>query len=355
MSMQTVLKRFAHTCMALILAVVMICSLTAFSLDVSSFEDDSTLNLNYQVNSKPVADVQFDLYRIASMDESLQFTWTSDFKKYRITFDYKSEGALNDLANTLSGYIQRDSIVPYATDVTGENGIAIFSVLRPGMYLVCGHSYYADGYTYTPVPLIVFLPYTGEAGSWIHTADIDVKHERVPEPGDEELETVSKRVIKVWSGDNIATRPRSVTVQLLKDGKVSDTVVLNQENNWKHTWTDLDAKSVYRVVEMDVPDNYTVSVQQQGNVFIVTNSVEKDEPDIPTTPPDTPPDTDEPTVPPDTDGPTTTPDIEEPTPNTPIIPQTGLLWWPVPVLAAVGIFSLIMGMVFRRRERRDEK
>ena len=42
---------------------------------------------------------------------------------------------------------------------------------------------------------------------------------------------------------------------------------------------------------------------------------------------------------------TTTP----PPDNPPDVPQTGQLWWPVPILAAAGIFLLILGLRKNRR------
>ena len=37
------------------------------------------------------------------------------------------------------------------------------------------------------------------------------------------------------------------------------------------------------------------------------------------------------------------------TPGPPILPQTGMLWWPVPVLLCAGLLSLLIGISRRRR------
>ena len=34
-------------------------------------------------------------------------------------------------------------------------------------------------------------------------------------------------------------RPSEVVIELLKDGKLYDTVTLNEKNNWRHTWRGL--------------------------------------------------------------------------------------------------------------------
>jgi len=38
------------------------------------------------------------------------------------------------------------------------------------------------------------------------------------------------------------------------------------------------------------------------------------------------------------------------TPTPPSLPQTGQLWWPVPVLAAAGLFCLVLGLLRRRED-----
>ena len=49
------------------------------------------------------------------------------------------------------------------------------------------------------------------------------------------------------------------------------------------------------------------------------------------------------------------PDIEIPDEEPPLaeLPQTGLLWWPVPVLTAAGAASLVFGVFLRKKEGRD--
>ena len=37
------------------------------------------------------------------------------------------------------------------------------------------------------------------------------------------------------------------------------------------------------------------------------------------------------------------------------LPQTGQLWWPVPLLAMGGMMMLLLGIIYRRRSRGDEE
>lgn len=86
-------------------------------------------------------------------------------------------------------------------------------------------------------------------------------------------------VEKVWDDeDNLdKTRPVLVAVALRADGAVQETVTLNESNNWKHTFTDLDLYSdgkpvEYTVDEVTVPEGYEKEVTLSGTTFIIKNS-----------------------------------------------------------------------------------
>lgn len=84
-------------------------------------------------------------------------------------------------------------------------------------------------------------------------------------------------VRKVWNTSNNNTNhginlPKSITIELLLNDEVVDTVKLNNENEWKHTWTDLPKSDSYIVREINVPKGWTVTYQKEDNSFIVTNT-----------------------------------------------------------------------------------
>lgn len=83
-------------------------------------------------------------------------------------------------------------------------------------------------------------------------------------------EKISVSVNKKWElGKDGKTSP--VTIALLRNNNTVDTIVLNDRNNWKYTWTDLDADSVYTVIEHDVPEGFLAELSQKGNSFTITN------------------------------------------------------------------------------------
>lgn len=68
-------------------------------------------------------------------------------------------------------------------------------------------------------------------GSWKYSVTAEPKYTREKEntPGNS---TVTRRVLKVWK-DNKENRPKEITVQLIGDGKVVDTVKLSEGNSWR--------------------------------------------------------------------------------------------------------------------------
>lgn len=87
----------------------------------------------------------------------------------------------------------------------------------------------------------------------------------------EHLDKTKHTVQKVWVGDD-KNRPDSITVQLLRDGKVYKEAELNDDNHWAYTWTRLDESYEWTAVEKDVPDGYEVSYTNVGNLTVITNT-----------------------------------------------------------------------------------
>lgn len=195
------------------------------------------------------------------------------------------------------------------------------------VYKLTFHDKESAGLTFKPETVVVK----------IDDVIVHPKFDKHDEPGGPDDDTITRKVLKVWKDDsNEKERPKEVIVQLLRDGKVYDTVTLNKANNWRHTWNNLDASYRWTIVEKEL-DDYTVEVTREGITFVVTNTYTDD---IPDNPPPT--------------GPTTPTDPTPPKPGKPTLPQTGQLWWPVPVLTAAGLLLVIAGLL-RRRGAENEK
>ena len=111
-------------------------------------------------------------------------------------------------------------------------------------------------------------------------------------PAEPEKETVDVKVSKTWKDDNNAdlTRPSSVTVKLLADGKdTGKTIELSKATEWAGVfegldkYSDSDKEIKYTVEEVKVPEGYEAKVEgDMSKGFNITNSLVKEE-DVPPT------------------------------------------------------------------------
>ena len=91
-------------------------------------------------------------------------------------------------------------------------------------------------------------------------------------------------VRKVWSDGNANHADESITVNLLKDGRVERSQVLNTENGWAYTFDRLLEGHTWTVEETNVPADYTVSYSTAGTMTTITNTRNYTPPTPPTSP-----------------------------------------------------------------------
>ncbi len=321
-----------------IAAVLMLLPTHSFAAGLIDTAARTSLTVSFTLeDGTPAPGVEFRLYKVADMSANGTITVADTFAGYAIDFTGMEGEDWNRLVTTLQGYIAADGIQPAYKAVTDAQGAAVFADLPIGIYLAEGDIYHAHRQFITPAAFIIDLPkrVIAEDGSgdiWKYDVTADCKPDEIISDAEE----VEIEVLKVWKDDDYSGRPGEVTIELYDGTELYDTVVLNKENNWKHKWTGLYGGTTWTVKEKEVPQGYTVVVEQQGNRMVVNNS-------RPTPPP----------------APTPTPQPGEPTPTPPPtappkLPQTGMLWWPVPTLSAAGMILLLLG-ILRRRGAEDEE
>lgn len=370
-----------------------------------------SLTLNYKSNGKAIEGLKVRLYKVYNMTDAVRFQPTQNFldaygpkaegesgefqfdvnaKDWQIT---DSSGKVqidwNKMTTTLAGLIARDlasedtaakAPKPVAEGTSNSEGNVVFDTdqnteerLTAGLYLVIGEPKVDGRYTYTPQTFMVALPLLSSDDSWNYhvTADEKLQTNYDPPDGGGGGTTTAITVNKVWDDADAedVVRPESIRVQLLQNGNVYDTQTLSESNGWYYRWSGLSSSSHWQIAEVDVPDGYSVSVEQSNNSFIITNTAdtEIEEPEIPEGPgPSTDPgDPTEPTDPgtdiPDVDIPggpgdpgTDDPGIDIPDEGTPggDLPQTGVLWWPVQALTLAGIVFFSIGWLDYRRGKK---
>lgn len=317
-------KRTAAMLLA-VMAVLLLLPVQAFAAGSIDLNRDCNLTISYQDNGVSLVGAEFSIYRVADVDEGGELTATEAYSEFNVNIRGKNDSAWKTLASTLEGYVLRDSMAAADKGTTDSQGKLSFPTgekkLLPGLYLILGSRHTQNGRIYDAQPSMVLLPALDkEANEWNYKTEVNPKFESRPEPKDE---TVTRKVLKVWKDKgHEKNRPEKIQVQLLRDGKVFDTVTLKEENNWRHTWKDLDDAYRWTVVE-NKQEGYTVEISREGVTYVVTNTYAGKEPG-------------------------------KPTPGKPTLPQTGQLWWPVPLLAAAGMLLLVLGLL-RRRGASDEK
>ena len=331
----------------------MFCIGGAFAANASS--SGYSLTVKFETEAGSVPDAQFRLYYAMSSDGKL----CGDFADLNIEVgDLNSSENLNDLAYTLSSYAESGATKPLSEAKTNASGSAAFSDLSAGIYLVAGSSVQMNDILYTPKPFLVRIPGFDVDNKTVNDVIANVKYDRLVITS----ETVSRTVTKVWDDNDNTSRPKSVTVKLLQNGKSYDEVKLSSANNWTYTWSELPAESDWQIIEVNVPDDYTVTITLDGTVFTVLNKNDRYIPptsgNIDTTDssdngqlnPHNPSESQNPSNSPNPSNPPTPSEHQNlsNSQDSPKLPQTGQLWWPVPVLIALGALLLLIGVIITR-------
>lgn len=271
------------------------------------------------VNQKPISDAEFTIYRVADAYDSgynLAYTFTNDFVNCGISLDNLSQEGLE---THLSAYADEHGFSGETSKTTDARGLATFSNLGTGLYLV-RQTKTISGY-YATNPFLVSVPMTINS-KWVYDVDASPKAETNPDS----QKTTQLTVNKVWVNNGLAV-PDAVTVALLRDGITYKTVMLNQANNWSFAWQGLDTAYTWTAAELDVSDGYTVSYSANSSIVTITNTSTVEIPETPT-----------------------------PKRPTSTLIQTGQLNWPIPVLAGLGILLVTVGwaLVLAKKKKRHD-
>ncbi len=242
-----------------------------------------------------VSGAEITLYKVAdagNRNSNLHFTFTDAFADFGGTPEKLQDAAA---IWRLADYTAEQNVNGQTLRTDG-NGFLCFENLSLGLYLAV-QSGSVQGYSDCS-PFLVSLP-TESDNEWMY--DIDAT------PKTDVVRLIDITVQKAWN-DNGKDRPESVTVQLLRNDTVIDTVSLNEQNGWCYTWADQPKSDMYSVKEINIPKGYTATYQQNGFTFTVT--------------------------------------------NTSTLIQTGQLKWPIPVLAGAGLLLFAGGWILYSKGKR---
>ena len=289
------------------------------------------LHLSYRDDTEAVIpDLAVSLYRAAQFDSDGEAELTPEFSGYGLDVQELSDNP--DAALRLAEYVQRDALTPTYTDRTDADGKLDFEGISTGIYLVVSDSI-SDGRTVLKTqPLLLSLPMIDDR-SGVYAYDVTA----TPKPERTRVER-DMHVVVIWRDKGFSGRPEKVTVELYRDGELFDTQQVGADTGWRYTWSYVDDTALTRGSEYTDADNYTdatgepkdhllsgehswyvvergadgytvtYAVRPSYNTFVIINT--------------------------------------RTVPQIPDLPQTGQLWWPVPILASAGVVLFFCG---RRR------
>ena len=245
-----------------------------------------------------IENAELGIYHIADASEeshNLVFNYTEKYKKCsadlsNLTLDNITEEVIKCTNNQEPDYKK----------MTNESGQVKFKDLKLGLYLVKQENR-IKGYSVIDSYLIMIPEVIDDKWTYDITSN----------PKTEIYKTIDLIVKKEWNKQNEKTKlPEYVTIELLKNNEVIDTIKLSKENDWTYTWLDIEKSDKYSVQEIDIPDGYTATYKNDGYTFIVT--------------------------------------------NTDKLPQTGQLKWPIAILSITGLLFISIGIYNIKRETNEK-
>ena len=250
-------------------------------------ENECSLTVSYCCGETAFSGIQVKLYRIAEVSADFRYTLAQSFAASGLILDgIRTSGEWDVVRSTLEAHILAYNIAPEFTSVTNKDGQVSFESLKTGMYLAIVNQVEQDDLHYRFDSALIALPGLGSDDRWQYQVSVNAKGEVLP-PVDPD-EKIEFKVLKLWKGDEGGSdRPESVEVEIFRDGISYEKVVLSEEKHWSYTWSAKDDGANWSVVERNVPQGYTMTVEERQSTFVLTNTWTPTYPDDPDKPPQT--------------------------------------------------------------------
>ncbi|MCL2338073.1 MAG: hypothetical protein FWC60_11720 [Firmicutes bacterium] len=286
--------------------IVLLCSAlsgSAYAVDFSRTDDVLTIELVY--GGQALSGIKVGAYLVATVEEvngAPKYTLISSLAPSQVAVP--SDGVMTaaenkNLAQALAAYVKANNIAQTVQTSNGQGQVS-FSGLRSGLYLVSQTD--ADSADYLVTPFLVPLPYNGDHG-WSYLVSAAPKTEPKPPPP------------KPPVPPNPPNPPGGGGGTPWDDGGGDDIISYNPPGGpanppgFTEPWGPMTPLSIDGGNGTDIPDS--------ADVFAV--------PEAPAAPPAS---------------------------SVLILPQTGLLRWPIPVLCGMGTLFVLLGLLIIQKERK---
>ena len=275
--------------------LVLTCSYTVFAEEYNpDLTGSISVTLTDKKQNEAIVGAELSVYYVATVllddDGNLMYDYTDDFKQFDTAIDD------TELATKLDAFVSQHN-VPSTKITTNIDGTALCNGLPLGLYFI-KQTGAVEGFA-PCTPFLVTVP-NEKDGEYLYKVNAS--------PKTEVARLVSITIKKVWNTDKSTEAAESVTVQLLKNGSVVKTAILNAQNNWQITYADMPESDTYSIKEVNIPKGFTATYKQEDYVFTVT--------------------------------------------NTSTLIQTGQLIWPIPVLAISGMLLIAVGIILLQKKRK---
>lgn len=174
----------AAAAVALVLAALAALALSpakaqaAVAVDVDA---PASLELSLTSGGEAASGVAFSIYRVAEVAFTGELTPVSPFAGYGISFEDDTAEGWAAMAQSLNELVFADGIAPSAKALTDARGVASFSGLPVGLYLVTGEDFRTDGAGVVPAPFMICLPDLSDGDEWLYDVQAGVKSQIVPD------------------------------------------------------------------------------------------------------------------------------------------------------------------------------
>ena len=264
----------------LLCALLLLWALFPLKAEAAAVDTDRkcSMTLHYTKDGTAFSGLKIEIYRVASASADGSFSLTGKFSGYPVKIHgIRTQTEWDNTASTLLSYIAIDKIPAERSVTTGYADTAMFTNLKTGLYLVKGVTGENNNGIYTFKDFFLYLPTPNSDGS--HNYDVEARPKCVAF-----VPKTQYTVTKLWKDTGYTSkRPTSVSVDILKDGNVQQTVTLNKSNNWTYTWYVPDGAGEWTVAEKNPPSGYTVTMEEKDDTFTITNTYNKSSSDIPKT------------------------------------------------------------------------
>ncbi|MCM1314290.1 MAG: Cna B-type domain-containing protein [Prevotella sp.] len=263
---------------SIVVCIITVLSVLSLMIPKGTYaeENDKSITLVCVNGDTILAGMEWKIYRVGQRSANGQnFVQNEDFAGTQINLRRITADSVNKAAQSYQSYAIAAGIQPVQTGITDEHGEVQFTGLNAGLYLISGKLLKVDSHYYLPNASLIE----------IKEGDTDLKYDAYPKF---EYQVMSGQprahiVYKEWEGDeeHLDKRPDHVVVDIYRDEEYYDTVILNEENDWRYRWVDSDGSSSWIVMEKDIPECYEMIIEYDIN-YRIQNSY-TDEPFTTTT------------------------------------------------------------------------